>query len=160
MVGVHVGGIRRVRDIQPDQRRGIHLVSVQDGACGYPLGNHGVHVVGDVGLRKVLKKNENARLSSFWLAMFSVRVHVRAIHVVLLRRHLAWTFVVFFFRGVHSVSFAKRSRHRRGRPAAPTEKTPRRAERNRNQTTIRHVCTDTMETNKLLKLETKTGLGE
>lgn len=100
------------------------------------------------------------RKSSSCLAMFSVRVHVRAIHVVLLRSHLAWTFVVFFFvaiRGVHSVSFAKRSRHRCGRPAAPTEKTPSRAERHGNQTTIRHVYTDYMDTNKLLKLETKTG---
>jgi hypothetical protein len=58
MVGVHVGGIRRVRDIQYVQRRGIHRVSVQDGACGYALGNHGVHVVGDVGLREALKKTK------------------------------------------------------------------------------------------------------
>lgn len=92
--------------------------------------------------------------------MFSVRVHVQAIHFVLLRSHLAWTFVVFFFRGMYSVSFPKRSRHRRGSPAAPTEKTPSRAERRRNQTTIRHVYTDTMVTNKLLKLETKTGIGD
>ena len=93
--------------------------------------------------------------------MFSVRVHVQTIHFVLLWCHLAWTFVVvLLFRGVHSVSFAKRSRHRRGRPAAPTEKTPSRAERHGNQTTIRHVYTDTMDTNKLLKLETKTGIGD
>ena len=58
MVGVHVGGIRRLRHLQPDQRRGIHRVSVQDGACGYALGNHGVHVVGDVGLHEVLKKTK------------------------------------------------------------------------------------------------------
>ena len=64
MVGVHVGGIRRVRDIQYVQRRGIHRVSVQDGARGYALGNHGVHVVGDVGLREALK-NENVRFSVF-----------------------------------------------------------------------------------------------
>ena len=58
MVGVHVGGIRRVRHLQLDQRRGIHRVSVQDGARGYALGNHGVHVVGDAGLREVLKKTK------------------------------------------------------------------------------------------------------
>ena len=160
MVGVHVGGIRHVRHLQPDQRRGIHRVSVQDGVRGYALGNHGVHVVGDVGLREVLKKRKRLSFGFSWLAMFSVRVHVQAIYIVLLRSHLAWTFVVFFFRGVHSVSFPKRSRHRRGRPAAPTEKTPSRAERHGNQTTIRHVYTDTMDTNKLLKLETKTGIGD
>ena len=43
-------GIRRVRNLQPDQRRGIHRVSVQDGTCGYALGHHCIHLARYVGL--------------------------------------------------------------------------------------------------------------